>query len=214
MKNTLSGIILSALVTFSALGEEPNKPADSASKTSTTNAKAEGEAFLAKNAKVDGIKVLPDGLQYRVIKEGTGAVPTTNDLVFIKFRGKHLEGGEFDHNNHFLTRTTGGIQGWQDALQRMRVGSKWQIFVPPQLAFGEEGDPYLHIPPNATLTYDIEMLSIPKEGDPQIGTGALGHGLSGQDNPGLAHFKPGVVGSETGETNTTANATPNPGAVK
>src|SRR6476659_1488589 len=100
MKNPLSGIILSALVTFSALGEEPNKPADSASKASTTNAKAEGEAFLAKNAKVDGIKVLPDGLQYRVIKEGTGAVPTTNDLVFIKFRGKHLEGGEFDHNNH------------------------------------------------------------------------------------------------------------------
>ena len=159
-------ICLSALVTFTAIGEEPNKPADSTAKVSTSDAKVEGEVFLAKNAKADGIKVLPDGLQYRVIKEGTGPIPTTNDLVFIKFRGKHLEGGEFDHNNHFLTRTTGGILGWQDALQRMRVGSKWQIFVPPQLAFGEEGDPYLHIPPADGLPAILEMLSIPQEGDP------------------------------------------------
>jgi len=184
-----------------------------------SKAKLEGVAFLAKNAKAEGITVLPDGLQYRVLKEGTGPVPTTNDLVFIKYRGKFLEGGEFDHNNHFLTRTTGGLQGWQDALQRMKVGSKFQIFVPSELAFGDEGDPYHHIAPDMALIYDLEILSIPQPGDPQVGTGALGHGLSGQESAGLAHFNPGVVGSEVApgqpaQTNTSTSTPAASGTVK
>ena len=190
-RRTLRAVIVTAFMSLSAPGQELTKPetktSESADQTSAgkvktaSKAKIDGEAFLAQNAKAEGVTVLPDGLQYRVMREGAGATPTTNDLIFIKYRGKFIEGGEFDHQNHFLTRTTGGIKGWQEALQRMRVGSKWQIFVPSELAFADEGDPYLHIAPDATLIYELELISIAQPGDPQIGTGSLGHGLSGDD---------------------------------
>jgi FKBP-type peptidyl-prolyl cis-trans isomerase len=149
--------------------------------------KAAGEAFLTKNSKADGIKVLPDGLQYRIVQEGTGEKPTTNDLIIIKYRGNFVDGKVFDRSEHFLTKTDGGIKGWQDALQQMRVGSKWVVFIPSELAFGHEGEPGHQIGPDATLIYEIELVSIPKEGDPLIGTGSLGHGLDGEytaRNPG------------------------------
>lgn len=142
--------------------------------------KADGEGFLAKNAKADGIKTLPDGLQYRIVQEGTGAKPTTNDLIIVKYRGNFVDGKEFDRSEHFLTKSDGGIKGWQDALQRMRVGSKWVIFIPSELGFGHEGEPGHDIGPDAALVYELEVLSIPKEGDPLIGTGSLGHGLDGE----------------------------------
>jgi FKBP-type peptidyl-prolyl cis-trans isomerase len=142
--------------------------------------KADGEAFLAKNAKTDGIKTLPDGLQYRIVQEGAGDNPTTNDLLIVKYRGNFVDGKEFDRSEHFLTRSDGGMKGWQDALQRMRVGSKWVIFIPSELAFGHEGEPGHDIGPDAALIYELELLSIPKEGDPLIGTGSLGHGLDGE----------------------------------
>lgn len=188
MKLKLEKILaLFGLLAFSAIAQNTVKPDTKLSEASeaakVNKNKIEGEAFLAKNAKAEGVTVLPDGLQYKIIKPGSGATPTTNDLVFIKYRGKFIDGGEFDHQNHFLTRTTGGVKGWQDVLLRMKVGSKWQIFVPSDLAFGEEGDAYLHIEPNTTLVYDLELLSIPQPDDPQIGTGSLGHGLSGEDSP-------------------------------
>jgi FKBP-type peptidyl-prolyl cis-trans isomerase len=142
--------------------------------------KVDGEAFLSKNAKADGIKVLPDGLQYRVVQEGVGETPTTNDLLIVKYRGNFVDGKQFDRSEHFLTKSDGGMKGWQDALQRMRVGSKWVIFVPSELAFGHEGEPAHDIGPDAALIYELELVSIPKEGDPLIGTGSLGHGLDGE----------------------------------
>ena len=142
--------------------------------------KADGETFLAKNAKADGIKILPDGLQYRILQEGTGEKLTTNDLTIVKYRGNFVDGKEFDRSEHFLTKSDGGIKGWQDALQRMRVGSKWVIFVPSELGFGHDGEPGHDIGPDAALVYELEVVSIPKEGDPLIGTGSLGHGLDGE----------------------------------
>jgi len=149
--------------------------------------KADGAAFLAKNAKADDIKVLPDGLQYRIVQEGTGEKPTTKDLIIVKYRGNFVDGKEFDRGEHFLTKSDGGIKGWQDALQRMRVGSKWVVFIPSELGFGHEGEPAHQIGPDATLIYELELVSLPKEGDPLIGTGSLGHGLDGEytaRNPG------------------------------
>lgn len=142
--------------------------------------KADGESFLAKNAKADGIKTIPDGLQYRIVQEGNGEQPTTNDLIIVKYRGNFVDGKEFDRSEHFLTKTDGGMKGWQDALQRMRVGSKWVIFVPSELGFGHEGEPGHQIGPDATLIYELELVSIAKPGDPLIGTGSLGHGLDGE----------------------------------
>ncbi len=138
--------------------------------------KGEGDGFLVKNAKEPGVTVLPDGLQYRIIQPGAGETPTANDLIFIKYRGTFVNGVEFDHHDHFLTRITGGIKGWQEALQRMKVGSKWQIFVPSDLAFGHEGESFRHIGPDTTVIYELELVSIAGPGDQQISSG-LGHGL-------------------------------------
>jgi FKBP-type peptidyl-prolyl cis-trans isomerase len=146
--------------------------------------KAAGDAFLAKNVKAPGITVLPDGLQYRVLQSGTGAIPTTNDLLFVNYRGSFLDGNEFTRHNHFLTRSDGGPKGWQEALPRMKVGSKWQLFMPPDLAFGLEGDPFQKVGPLTTVIYELELLSIAQPGDPDIGTGRMGHGLDGQSQPG------------------------------
>jgi FKBP-type peptidyl-prolyl cis-trans isomerase FklB len=190
MKLTLAILLSTALTSLSADVEDPKHAAGAsgsaaqekavANKQSQKN-KAEGEAFLAKNAKTEGITVLPDGLQYRVIQAGTGAIPTTNDLVFIKYRGRRIDGTEFGHHDRFLTRVDGGLKGWQDALQRMRVGSKMEIFVPPALAFGEEGEPYLQIEPDSTLIYELELTSIAPP-NPEFGRG-LGHGFDGEVQP-------------------------------
>jgi FKBP-type peptidyl-prolyl cis-trans isomerase len=142
--------------------------------------KAAGKTFLDKNAREPGVKVMPDGLQYKVLQAGAGEKPTTNDLIIIKYRGTYVGGTVFDHKEHFLTRSDAGTKGMQEALQHMRVGDKWQIFVPSDLAFGREGEQALKIPPDATLIYDLELVSMPKPGDPLIGTGTVGHGLDGE----------------------------------
>ena len=183
MKSPILFIILSVLA--SAVFAEENIPSDTNAARSAViqQNETEGKAFLAKNAKVPGTIVLPSGLQYRVVKAGTGEVPTTNNLVFIKYRGRFIDGSEFNHHNRFLTWTTGGIKGWQEALQKMHVGAKWQIFVPPALAFGDEGEDYFHIGPRTTLIYDLELLSIAPP-NPELATGGLGHGL--EENPSTA----------------------------
>jgi FKBP-type peptidyl-prolyl cis-trans isomerase len=163
--------------------------------------KVEGEAFLAKNAKEPGVQVLPDGLQYRILKTGTGEVPKTNDLVFIKYRGTLVDGKEFDHEDHLLSRTTAGIKGWQEALQKMTIGSKWQIVVPPALAFGHPGQGFRNIGPDATLIYELELLSIAPPDSPELGSGRLGHGMSHMASDlGAAAKRP--------ESNTTNNNVP------
>jgi FKBP-type peptidyl-prolyl cis-trans isomerase FklB len=153
--------------------------ANGALKQSERN-KVDGEAFLTKNAKAEGVKVLPDGLQYRIVQEGAGEKPATNDLIVVKYRGNFVDGKEFDRSEHFLTKSDGGMKGWQEALQRMRVGSKWVVFIPSELGFGHEGEPGHYIGPDATLIYELELVSIARPGDPLIGTGSLGHGLDGE----------------------------------
>jgi len=120
--------------------------------------KEAGEAYLAKNAKEQNIKTLPDGLQYRVIQEGTGEIPKNNDTVLVKYRGNLIDGTEFDHNDKFRTRVTAVIKGWTEALELMKAGSKWQIFVPSDLAYGDQGN--RDIGPNAMLIFEMELISI------------------------------------------------------
>jgi FKBP-type peptidyl-prolyl cis-trans isomerase len=144
--------------------------------------KAEGDVFLAKNAKAPGVTVLPDGLQYQIVQAGDGPLATTNDLIFVKYSGNFISGTEFEHHNHFLTRIYGGIAGWREVLPQMKVGSEWKIFVPPSLAFGDQGLASRGIPPAATLVYDIQLLSIaPPGGTYQVNSG-LGHGSDIDNN--------------------------------
>lgn len=127
----------------------------------------EGEAFLAANASKEGVKVLPSGLQYKVIKEGTGAVPTKDDVVEVHYRGTLISGKEFDssykRNETATFPVTGVIPGWTEILQLMPKGSKWQVYIPSKLAYRERGAGP-DIGPNATLLFEIELVDIKKDG--------------------------------------------------
>ena len=124
--------------------------------------KAEGDAFLAKNKTAKGVETLPDGLQYKVITEGTGATPTAGDTVTVNYRGSFLNGKEFDSSykrgEPATFPVTGVIPGWTEALEKMKVGAKWELYIPAGLAYGERGRP--GIPPNSTLIFEVELLSI------------------------------------------------------
>jgi FKBP-type peptidyl-prolyl cis-trans isomerase len=122
---------------------------------------AEAVAFLATNKNNPGVVTTTNGLQYRVITNGTGDMPTLYDTVTVNYRGTLLDGKEFDSSfkrGQPAEFSVGGvIPGWTEALLKMKVGSKWQLFVPPQLAYGVQGRP--GIPPNALLVFEIELLS-------------------------------------------------------
>jgi FKBP-type peptidyl-prolyl cis-trans isomerase FklB len=124
--------------------------------------KAEGEAFLAKNAKEPGIVVRESGLQYKVLKEGTGPTPKADAIVSVHYRGTLLDGTEFDSSyarNEPLVLPAGGvIPGWTEALTLMKEGSKWQLYIPAALAYGEDGAPPA-IGPNAALLFEVELIS-------------------------------------------------------
>lgn len=124
---------------------------------------AEGKAFLADNAKKEGVKTLPSGLQYKVVKEGDGPMPKATDTVTVHYRGTTIDGAEFDSSysrNQPATFPVGGvIKGWTEALQLMKTGSAWQLFIPPGLAYGERGAGQV-IGPNSVLVFDVELLSI------------------------------------------------------
>jgi FKBP-type peptidyl-prolyl cis-trans isomerase FklB len=128
--------------------------------------KKEGEAFLAENKKKEGIITLPSGLQYKVINEGTGETPELTDVVTVNYRGTLIDGTEFDSSYRRGQPATfpvnAVIAGWAEALQLMKVGSKWLLFIPSDLAYGERGAGR-DIGPNATLIFDVELLSIKKE---------------------------------------------------
>ena len=126
--------------------------------------KKEGEAFLAENKKKEGVKTLASGLQYKVIKAGTGKKPKATDTVTTNYRGTLVDGTEFDSSARrgkpATFPVTGVIPGWTEALQLMEEGAKWQLFIPSNLAYGERGTPGGPIGPNATLIFDIELVSI------------------------------------------------------
>ena len=125
--------------------------------------KTEGEAFLAANKSKDGVVTLPSGLQYKILTAGTGPKPTASDSVKCNYRGTLINGTEFDSSykrGQPATFAVGQvIKAWTEALQLMPVGSKWQLFVPSSLAYGERGAG-AEIGPNATLIFEVELLSI------------------------------------------------------
>jgi FKBP-type peptidyl-prolyl cis-trans isomerase FklB len=125
--------------------------------------KAEGDAFLAQNKLKPGVHTLPSGLQYRVLAEGAGAHPTTNDLVVLNYRGAFVDGREFVNsakvNPSRMPVPLAGTKGWMEALQLMKPGDHWDVVIPPELGHGERGS-YPLVGPNATLRYDIELVSI------------------------------------------------------
>ena len=125
--------------------------------------KKEGEAFLAENKTKDGVVTLPSGLQYKILKEGDGKQPTLDDTVVCNYRGTFIDGTEFDssykRNQPATFPVKGVIKGWTEALQLMPVGSKWQLFVPSGLAYGDRGAANV-IGPNAVLIFEVELLSI------------------------------------------------------
>jgi FKBP-type peptidyl-prolyl cis-trans isomerase len=125
--------------------------------------KQAGEQFLAANKTREGVTTLPSGLQYKVLKEGTGAKPTSTDTVDCQYRGTLIDGTEFDSSYKRGQPATFPvnrvIKGWTEALQLMPVGSKWQLFIPPDLAYGEHS-PGGDIGPNSTLIFEVDLLSI------------------------------------------------------
>jgi FKBP-type peptidyl-prolyl cis-trans isomerase FklB len=127
-------------------------------------AQKEGEGFLAGNKTKEGVVTLPSGLQYKILNAGTGDKPTLDDTVVCNYKGTLINGTEFDastkHGGPATFPVKGVIAGWTEALQLMPVGSKWQLFVPSNLAYGAQGP--ADIGPNATLIFEVELVSIQK----------------------------------------------------
>jgi FKBP-type peptidyl-prolyl cis-trans isomerase FklB len=124
--------------------------------------KKEGDDFLAANKGKEGVVALPSGLQYKILKAGTGPKPTASDTVSCNYRGTLIDGKEFDSSykrgQPSKFPVSGVIKGWTEALQMMPVGSKWQLVIPSDLAYGENGNQ--GIPPNSTLIFEVELVSI------------------------------------------------------
>lgn len=139
------------------------KHAERAKAEGAANKKA-GEEFLKANAAKPGVVTLPSGLQYKVLKDGTGASPKATDTVTTHYKGTLLDGTEFDSSyerGEPASFPVGGvIKGWTEALQKMKVGSKWQLFIPASLAYGSTPPPGAPIPPDATLVFEVELLGI------------------------------------------------------
>lgn len=142
--------------------EMQTKTAEQNKKLAEQN-KKEGDAFLVENKKKEGVKTTPSGLQYKVVRQGTGKMPKPTSTVVVNYRGTLLDGREFDSSykrgEPFTTAVNGVVKGWQEALPLMKEGAKYQIFVPSQLAYGERGAGR-EIGPNAVLIFEIELLSI------------------------------------------------------
>ena len=137
--------------------------------------KTKGDAFLAENSKKDGVVALPDGLQYKILSAGTGKKPAETDTVMCNYKGTFLDGTEFDSSAQagkpvpFEVKNV--IPGFKEVLQLMPVGSKWQVFIPSSLAYGERGAGNV-IGPNAALIFEIELVSIQESQPTQPAGGA------------------------------------------
>jgi FKBP-type peptidyl-prolyl cis-trans isomerase len=133
-------------------------------KVSGDKNKQDGDTFLAANKAKPGVVTLPSGLQYKVVKDGTGKTPAATSTVTTHYRGTLIDGTEFDSSykrgEPASFPVNGVIPGWTEALQKMKVGSKWQLFIPPNLAYGMNPPPGSPIGPNAVLVFDIELLGV------------------------------------------------------
>ena len=128
--------------------------------------KIAGEKFLAENAKKEGVKTTPSGLQYKVIKEGKGEIPADSSVVKVHYKGTLIDGTEFDssykRNEPATFPVKGVIKGWTEALQMMPVGSKWELYIPQELAYGEQNRS-AEIKPFSALVFEVELLGIEKK---------------------------------------------------
>jgi FKBP-type peptidyl-prolyl cis-trans isomerase FklB len=138
-------------------------------KKEADQAQTEGEKFLAENKTKEGVVALPSGLQYKVLRQGTGEKPTLEDTVVCNYKGTLINGTVFDasekHGGPATFPVKGVIAGWTEALQLMPVGSKWLLFVPSNLAYGAQAPPA--IGPNATLIFEVELVSVQKAAAPK-----------------------------------------------
>ena len=123
-------------------------------------ARKKNEAYLAENAKAEGVVTLPSGLQYKVLATGSGPSPVATDTVRVNYIGRFINGDTFDESGETPAefKVGGVIDGWTEALMRMKVGDKWQLVLPAKLAYGENGRD--EIPPNSTLVFEVELVAI------------------------------------------------------
>lgn len=182
IKDVLSGATLrltekEARETIMAYQKELRAKQEEKNKALAEQNKKDGAAFLAENAKKEGVKATASGLQYKILTEGTGETPKASDSVVTQYRGTLIDGKEFDSSykrgQPATFSVTGVIKGWTEALQMMKTGAKWQLFIPSDLAYGDRGTGR-DIPPGATLIFELELLSIKPAGTPPAlpGTGA------------------------------------------
>lgn len=148
---------------FESFQADMQAKADAKAKALGAKNQREGQAFLASNKTKTGVKTTKSGLQYQVVKSGTGAIPKATDAVKVHYEGFLIDGTVFDssikRNEPTLLQVEGVIPGWTEALQMMRVGDKWRLFVPAELGYGADGAGNM-IGPHAALIFDVELLSI------------------------------------------------------
>jgi FKBP-type peptidyl-prolyl cis-trans isomerase len=152
------------LMDFSRRESEKANPVSEQDKAAAAKNKADGDAFLAENRKKPGVTVTASGLQYQVLKQGTGPKPTVNDKVRVHYRGTLIDGKEFDSSYKRKVPAefpvTGVIPGWVEALQLMPVGSKYRLVIPAAIAYGDRASGA--IPPGSVLVFEVELLAIVK----------------------------------------------------
>ena len=173
-----------AKAAITALNAQVRAKEEEKAKVAALENKMKGDAFLAQNKTKPGVVTLPSGLQYKIISPGTGPKPTADDTIKCNYRGTLVDGTEFDSSykrGEPIKIPVGQvIKGWTEAMQLMPVGSKWELYIPSDLAYGERGAPGSPIAPNSTLIFEVELLSIepkqpkeaPKEGAATQGEGA------------------------------------------
>ena len=183
IKDVLAGVTprlseKEARETIMAYQKEMRAKQEEKNKVLAEQNKKDGAAFLAENAKKEGVKVTPSGLQYKILTEGTGEIPKSTDSFSTQYRGTLIDGKEFDSSykrgQPASFAVTGVIKGWTEALQMMKTGSKWQLFIPSDLAYGDRGTGR-DIPPGAALIFEIELVSIkpPTTPPPLPGAGVV-----------------------------------------
>lgn len=167
MKDELSGgkLLMSPeelQKTLSEFQTELRQKQAQAKMTAAQDNQKEGEAFLAQNKQKKGVVTTKSGLQYKILTKGTGKQPTENDTLEVNYKGTLINGKVFDSSKPgqpVTLQIKQVIPGWQEALKLMPVGSKWQLFIPPELAYGQQGAG-AEIGPNATLIFEVELVAI------------------------------------------------------
>lgn len=158
-KPMLTDSVMTAIMTSFQM--EMMTKAHSKDSAAASKNQADGETFLAANKSKEGVKTTASGLQYKVLKEGAGPKPTVNSTVTVNYRGTLIDGTEFDKSKDgepISFPLKGVIPGWTEAVQLMNTGSKYEFFIPSNLAYGERGSPPV-IGPNATLIFEVELVS-------------------------------------------------------